>query len=128
MRAGLDHVHLFASDIAATIGFFRTMFGATVIWDEEAAGVRNVRMALGRAFVNLYDQPPKAPRGGAFHHIGIETDDLDALVAHMKANGAHFRNPVRDEPRFRYVMVAAPDDLLIELFECREPERWGIGR
>ena len=46
MRAGLDHVHLFASDVAATVGFFRTMFGATVVWDEEAAGVRNVRLDL----------------------------------------------------------------------------------
>lgn len=102
------------------------MLGATVVWDEEAAGVRNVRLALGRAFVNLYDQPPKAPRGGAFHHLGIETDDLDALVAHMQAHGVRFRNPVRDEPKFRYAMVAGPDDLLIELFECREPGRWGI--
>lgn len=125
-RVGLDHVHLFASDVAATVEFFRTMFGATVVWDEEAAGVRNVRLALGRAFVNLYDQPPRAPRGGAFHHLGIETDDLDALVAHMQAHGVRFRNPVRDEPKFRYVMVAGPDDLLIELFECREPGRWGI--
>ena len=79
MRAGLDHVHLFASDVAATVGFFRTMFGATVVWDEEAAGVRNVRLALGRAFIQLYDQPPKAPRGGAVHHVGIETDDLDGV-------------------------------------------------
>lgn len=125
-RVGLDHVHLFASDVVATVEFFRTMFGATVVWDEEAAGVRNVRLALGRAFVNLYDQPPRAPRGGAFHHLGIETDDLDALVAHMQAHGVRFRNPVRDEPKFRYVMVAGPDDLLIELFECREPGSWGI--
>lgn len=125
-RVGLDHVHLFASDLTATVEFFRTMFGATVVWDEEAAGVRNVRLALGRAFVNLYDQPPKAPRGGAFHHLGIETDDLDALVAHMQAHGVRFRNPVRDEPKFRYAMVAGPGDLLIELFECREPGRWGI--
>ena len=128
MRAGLDHVHLFASDVAKTTEFFRTMFGASVVWDEEAAGVRNVRLALGRAFVNLYDQPPKAPRGGAFHHLGIETDDLDALVAHMESNGVRFRKPVRDEPAFRYVMVAGPDDLLIELYECREPVRWGIER
>jgi catechol 2,3-dioxygenase-like lactoylglutathione lyase family enzyme len=128
VRAGLDHVHLFASDVAATVGFFRTMFGATVVWDEEAAGVRNVRLALGRAFIQLYDQPPKTPRGGAVHHVGIETDDLDALVAHMQAHGVRFRKPVRDEPAFRYVMVAGPDELLIELYECREPARWGIER
>ena len=44
----------------------------------------------------------------------------------MKANGFEFRNPIRDEPRFRYVMVAGPDNLLIELFQSREPERWKI--
>jgi catechol 2,3-dioxygenase-like lactoylglutathione lyase family enzyme len=128
MRIGLDHVHLFASDVEASVEFFRSMFGATVVWDEDAAGARNVRLALGAAFIHLYDQPPRAPRGGAIHHLGIETDDLDGLVARMTAQGFRFRNPVRDEPRFRYVMVGGPDDLLIELFECREPERWQVRR
>ena len=59
------------------------MLDAVVVWDEDAAGVRNVRLALGNAFVQIYDQPPKAPRGGAVHHLGIETDDLDALVSRM---------------------------------------------
>jgi catechol 2,3-dioxygenase-like lactoylglutathione lyase family enzyme len=126
MRVGLDHVHVFASDLAVTVDFFRTMFGARVVWDEPAAGARNVRLALGKAFVQIYEQAPKAPRGGAVHHLGIETDDLDGLVARMQANGFRFRNPIRDEPRFRYVMVAGPDDLLLELFQCREPERWQI--
>ena len=128
MRIDFDHVHLFASDVDATIRWFRTMFGAELVWDEQAAGARNVRLAIGRAFGHLYDQPPKAPRGGAFHHLGLATDDLDALVAHMTSQGATIRNPVRDEPKFRYVMVAGPDDLLVELFECREPARWRIGR
>ena len=126
MRVGLDHVHIFASNLSATVEFFRTMFGATIVWDDEAAGARNVRLALGRAFVQIYDQPPKAPRGGAVHHIGIETDDLDALVAKMKAHGFRFRNTIRDEPKFRYVMISGPDDLLIELYQCREPQRWQL--
>ena len=126
MRVGLDHAHLFASDVAASVAFFRDMLGAIVVWDEEAAGVRNVRLRIGHAFLQLYDQPPSGARGGAFHHLGLETDDLDALVARMKARGFVFRNPIRDLPNFRYVMVAGPDDLLIELFECREPARWGI--
>ncbi len=126
MRVGLDHAHLFASDVAATVAFFRDMFDASVVWDEEAAGARNVRLRVGNAFLQIYDQPPRRPRGGAIHHLGIETDDLDALVARMRARGFVFRKPVRDLPKFRYVMVAGPDDLLIELFECREPDRWGI--
>lgn len=126
MRVGLDHVHIFASDLSATVEFFRTMFGATVVWDEDAAGARNVRLALGNAFLQVYDQPPKKPRGGAMHHLGIETDDLDGLVSRLESNGFRFRNSIREEPKFRYVMVSGPDDLLIELFEVRERERWQL--
>ena len=126
MRISLDHAHIFASDVSATIDFLVRMFGATVVWDEEAAGTRNVRMAIGRAFIHIYDQQPRTERGGPVHHLGIETDDLTGLVERMKANGFEFRNPIRDEPRFRYVMVAGPDNLLIELFQSREPERWKI--
>jgi catechol 2,3-dioxygenase-like lactoylglutathione lyase family enzyme len=126
VRIDLDHAHIFSSDVAATVAFFGTMLDARVVWDEEAAGVRNVRLAIGRGFVHVYDQPPKSARGGVVHHLGIETSDLDALVARMKARGYRFRNPVRDFPKFRYVMIAGPDDLLIELFQCREPGRWGI--
>ena len=128
MRVGLDHVHIFSSNVSVTVEFFCVMFGATVVWDEGAAGVRNVRLALGSAFIHIYDQPPKAPRGGAVHHLGIETDDLDALVSRMKERGFRFRNPIRDEPKFRYVMVSGPDDLLMEVFQCLEPERWQVKR
>ena len=126
MRVGLDHIHIFSANVSVTVEFFCTMFGATVVWDEEAAGVRNVRLALGNAFIQIYDQPPKAPRGGPVHHLGIETDDLDALVSRMKKRGFRFRNLIRDEPKFRYVMISGPDDLLIEVFQCLEPERWQI--
>lgn len=127
MRIGLDHAHIFASNLPATVSFFETHFGASVVWDDEAAGVRNVRLKIGGAFLQIYDQPPKSARGGAIHHLGIETDDLDGLVAGMKARGFAFRNPIREARQFRYVMIAGPDELLIELFECREPERWKIG-
>jgi hypothetical protein len=60
------------------------------------------------------------------HHIGIETDDLDALVSTMKAHGFAFHNPVREQSKFRYVMISGPDDLLIELFEVREPDHWRL--
>jgi catechol 2,3-dioxygenase-like lactoylglutathione lyase family enzyme len=126
MRVSLDHAHIFASDPAATIDFLQTMFGASVVWDDVVAGVRGIRLQIGRAFVHIYDQPPKGPRGGAVHHLGIETDDLVALVRQMTSRGFVFRNPIREDEAFKYVMIAAPDDLLIELFECRDPSRWCI--
>ena len=126
MRVSLDHAHIFASDPAATVQFFQTMLGATVVWDEVVAGARGIRLQIGRAFIHLYDQPPKAPRGGAFHHLGIETDDLAGLVRDMTSAGFVFRSPIREDNVFKYVMIAGPDDLLIELFECLEPDRWRI--
>ena len=58
------------------VEFFQVMFGATVVWDEMVAGARGIRLQIGRAFILIYDQPPGGPRGGAFHHLGIATDDL----------------------------------------------------
>ena len=126
MRVNLDHVHIFASDASVTVRFFETMFGATVVWDETVAGVRGIRLQVGRAFILIYDQPPKAARGGPFHHLGIETDDLVGLVSQMGSRGFVFRKPIREQQGFKYVMVAGPDDLMIELFECHEPARWRI--
>ena len=127
-KISLDHIHLFASNIEVTIKFFKQCFDAKVIWDEQAAGVRNVRIRIGQAFIHLYDQPPRGARGGAMHHLGIETDDLDDLVAKMKSLGISFKNQISEEDKFKYVMVQGPDDLLIELFQCKEPERWAISR
>ena len=124
----LDHAHLFASDLVATIMFFTKCFDAEVIWDEEAAGVRNVRIQIGSSFIHLYDQAPKAPRGGAIHHLGIETEDLEGLLVRLKSLGVTWKNEIKEENKFKYVMVVGPDDLLIELFECKEPERWRIAR
>ncbi len=83
MPVNFDHAHLFASDLPATVRFFQEMFGAEIVWDQEAAGVRNVCLAIGKGFIHLYDQPPKLDRPGNIHHLGIETDDLDGLVEHM---------------------------------------------
>ncbi len=90
------------------------------------AGTRSVRLRLGTSFLHAYDQPPKGERGGAVHHLGVATNNLLALVESMKQKGYVFRKAIRDEPKFRYVMVAAPDGVLVELFESKEPRRWQL--
>ena len=124
MRVNLDHIHLIASDLGTTIDFFTSLFGARVEWDEPGGGACNVRLALDGAFIHLYDQPPRGPRGGAMHHIGVNTDDLEGVMARMQRMGVTVRHPVREDPRFRYAMIARPDELLIEVFECKDSERW----
>ena len=117
MRISLHHVHMFASNIDESIRFFREMFGAELLIDEEMAGARNVMISIGSGKINFYDQPPKDQGRGIVHHLGIETDDLEALVEQMRSKGYDFRKPIRDLGTWKYVMVEGPDHVLIELFQ-----------
>ncbi len=113
----LHHAHLFASNLGESVRFYQEMFGGEVILDAEVAGSRNVLLRLGSAHINFYDQPPKDSGRGVVHHLGIRADDLGELVAHMKAKGFQFRKGITDLGALKYVMAAAPDGVLLELFE-----------
>ena len=117
MQVDLDHAHLFASDVDETIRWWSEMLGASVVFDFEVAGARNVRISVGRGFIHLYDQPPRVVGSGSVHHLGIQTDDLAALVASMEAKGFRFRRPIKDFGIMKYAMASAPDNVLLELFE-----------
>jgi catechol 2,3-dioxygenase-like lactoylglutathione lyase family enzyme len=69
----LHHTHLLASDLDATIAFWRDSFGAEVVHDVEFAGARNVFLRVGSGRIHLYDQPPKTTDRGAVHHLGVVT-------------------------------------------------------
>ena len=117
MKNSLHHAHLFASNVDESIKFYKEMFGAKVLFDLEMAGARNVMIQIGSSRINFYDQPPKDQGRGAIHHLGIETEDLEALVAHMKSNGFQFINKIKSFGPLKYLMAAAPDNVLLELFE-----------
>ncbi len=117
MRINLHHAHLFASDMEKSLNFYREMFDAEVLFDLEVAGARNVMIAIGSSKINFYDHPPKDQKRGVVHHLGIETDDIGALVTHMKSKGFEFRKPIKSLGILKYVMAEGPDHILFELFE-----------
>jgi predicted enzyme related to lactoylglutathione lyase len=117
MRTNLQHCHLFASNLDESLSFYKEMFDAKVLFDDEVAGARNVMITIGSGAINFYDQPPKDAGRGVVHHLGIETDDLEALVKKMKSKGAQFKKPITDLGVLKYVMVSGPDNILFELFQ-----------
>jgi catechol 2,3-dioxygenase-like lactoylglutathione lyase family enzyme len=117
MNCSLHHIHLFASDLDASIRFYSEMVGAGVVFDDILAGVRNVLIRIGTGHINFYDQPPRDAGRNAVHHLGIYTDDISKLVAHMEGKGFKFRTPIRDFGDLKYIMLEGPDGVLIELFE-----------
>jgi catechol 2,3-dioxygenase-like lactoylglutathione lyase family enzyme len=116
----VHHVHLFASDINMSLDFYKTFFGGEIIADFEAAGARNIFMRVGTGRIHFYDQAPKNPGRASIHHFGIQTDDVERDYALMKAQGVSFIKDVVDLGIWKYIMVPAPDDVLIELFEVNQ--------
>jgi len=113
----IHHVHIFASDIQKSVRFYEDTFGGEVVLDMEVAGARNVFMKIGNGRIHFYDQPPKHPVRGSIHHFGIQTDDIEAVVNKLRADGGDLKKGITDLGFWKYIMVPAPDEILIELFE-----------
>ena len=117
MQNHLHHVHIFASDLNKSIEFYEKAFDGKVILDMRLAGARNVFMRIGKGRLHFYDQPPKHEVRGNIHHFGIQTDDIEQGYARLVAMGVPFIKGITDEEFWKYVMVPAPDNVLIEYFQ-----------
>jgi catechol 2,3-dioxygenase-like lactoylglutathione lyase family enzyme len=120
MSHHIHHVHVFASDIDASIQFYKEHFNGKLILDMEVAGSRNVFMRVGTGRIHFYDQSPKMSGRGSIHHFGIQTDDIENDYKVMSAKGISFKKDIADLGYMKYIMVPAPDDVLIELFEVNK--------
>ena len=88
-----------------------------MVLDITVAGARNVFMKIGRGRLHFYDRPPKYSGRGSIHHFGIQTDKLEEGYARLKGMGVQFKKGITDLGYWRYAMVPAPDDILVEYFE-----------
>jgi catechol 2,3-dioxygenase-like lactoylglutathione lyase family enzyme len=106
-----------AADIDTSLEFYRRWFGAVVVADFDYAGARNVFVAVGSGRLHFYDQPPRSTERNALNHIGLVIENLDALYDAMVDGGVHLPRGVQRFPDGNYLMVEAPDRVLLELFE-----------
>jgi len=113
----IHHVHIFASDLTKSMEFYKKAFCGEVVLDVTVAGARNVFMKIGKGRLHFYDQPPKCSGRGSIHHFGIQTYSLEEGYARLQGMGVPFRKGITDLGYMKYVMVPAPDDILIEYFE-----------
>lgn len=116
-RYHLQHVHLFASDLDASIAFYRRWFDAEVMWDGAYAEARNVFMRIGIGALHFYDQAPRDLARNAVHHLGIQVVGLRDLYERMRQAGVRIPNPIRESDGSGYFMAEAPDRIVLELFE-----------
>lgn len=116
-KASVHHTHLMASDLEISLEFYRKWFNAVVVADFDYAGARNVFVAVGSGRLHFYDKAPKTTERNAVNHVGLAIEGLDALAIAMEEAGMLLPKGVQRFPDGNYLMVQAPDGVLLELFE-----------
>lgn len=123
-----DHVHLISPDPVKTAQFYQSMFGAKLISTSQMAdGRTRVALDLNGGTVLLVNrrkqtESDSSPRTGyGIDHFGIRTDNLEAAVEDLKANGVKFTEEIREaRPGVKISFLRGPENVLLELVERNE--------
>jgi catechol 2,3-dioxygenase-like lactoylglutathione lyase family enzyme len=118
-------VRYLVSDVARSRQFYRDVLGFEEGFDmlPAFAMVRHGDLSLwlaGPASSAARPMPDgRDPEPGGWNRFVLEVDDLDAMVARVRASGASFRNDIVKGPGGRQILVDDPDGNPVELFEAR---------
>ena len=117
------NVRYLVEDVAASIEFYSKNFGFTVLTNAAPAFAD-----VSRGNLRLLLSGPKSSAGrpmtdgtlpspGGWNRIHFVTDDLEADVAKLRANGVEFRNDMVSGPGGSQILALDPSGNLIELFQ-----------
>lgn len=129
---GFNHLAIAVPDIERALGFWRDVLGLEVGHgaEEEGQGVDVAFLPVGDGAVELIAPRDDASgtarflakRGPGIHHLCLEVDDLDAMIARLRDAGVRLTS---DEPytnaagrRLIFVHPASADGVLLELYEA----------
>ena len=125
---GLAHIALYTKDMEASLNFYKILGG--VVTDQadvqKPTGTNHIKIVQLPGFfleiIEPHDGSPVTAEGGLFPHIAFEVDDIDAVVAELKAAGiTSFRTPEPNTmPIFggiRNIFFYGPDGELLELLQ-----------
>jgi catechol 2,3-dioxygenase-like lactoylglutathione lyase family enzyme len=118
-------IRYLVSDPARSVAFYRDILGFEEGFDmlPAFAVVRLGDLGLWLAGPQSSAARPmpdgRRPEPGGWNRLVIEVDDLDALVARLRAAGATFRNDIVTGPGGRQILVEDLDGNPVELFEGR---------
>ncbi len=121
----LNHIHLRCTNPKRTAAWYVDMLGAKIVRETETPAGATVTVEIGGTRLNVSSPSPdqKPPRGSAevhlgLEHFGLQTDDLEGLLARLQTKGLEILEPLRTLPTgMKIVFVRAPDDVRIELMQ-----------
>jgi catechol 2,3-dioxygenase-like lactoylglutathione lyase family enzyme len=114
-------VRYISSDIDKSVPFYRDRLGFSVEKHNPGKFAELVRDDL-HLFLNApgagsAGKAGGSPQPGGWSRFMIVTDDLDGLIARLRAAGAGFRGEVAEAGAGRQILLEDPSGNVIELFE-----------
>lgn len=133
MSFRVNHIAVVVADLEAAAVFWRDLLGLPMgeVKDVPQEQVRIAFLEAGEAHLELV-QPTSAAggiasylakRGAGLHHVCLEVEGLEALMARLRAGGAELLNDTpkeRDGWRYVFVHPRSTGGVLLELYE-RQP-------
>lgn len=124
MQISLQHIHIKSRDPHATAAWWIDMFGGTRLPEFQFKTMEFVPVKFDGVQISFstpapgeddtIGDPPPVPYLG-LEHIGIETDDLDALLGRFAEQGLKVNERRQGPVGFEIAFVETPDGVTLEL-------------
>ncbi len=97
MIKGLAHLCFVVKDLAGAEAFYRDVLGFETAFEFVNDKGRRFGVYLkisGRNFIELFEgKGPKQREGLGYHHLCLETDDIEATVRQLREKGVEVSDP-----------------------------------
>ena len=117
MTIKLNHLHIKTKNPDQTVKFYVDTFGAKIT-SQSSSGYR---VDLDGLSLNITDLHPTQKREQKYgmEHIAIDTDELDAVVAKLKAQGIGILEETVVSGGRRVCFFEGPDGVQLEFIEMK---------
>ena len=114
----MNHVHLKTKDPEKTAKFYCDTLGAKIVGK---AGQGGYRLDLHGLQLNVTDflGSQKREQKYGMEHIAIDTDELDNVVAKLRAQGIHILEQTTVSGGRRVCFFEGPDGVQLEFIEMK---------
>lgn len=117
------HTCIFAHDLEATANFYRDVLGIAKAFDfRRGADTIGFYLDLGgRTFIEVFRKPESSfAETDQINHICLETDDLDNLIAHVRAQGVPITDKKLGVDGTWQAWTSDPNGVKLEIFQYTE--------
>ena len=116
MSFKMNHIHLKTPDPQKTAQFYVDNLGAKIVGEVGSNGLRLDLHGLAMNVTGFIDTQTREQHYGV-EHIAIDTDDLDNVVASLKANGTRVLEETTIAGGRRVCFFEGPDGVQLEVLE-----------